>query len=97
MQASVRKYKVDQSLVDEVSRRAEETFVSKVSAVPGFVAYYVIDAGNGILIAVTVGDDADVVQQSADMAAEFVRDGLSDVEIERVEAASGEVTVSKTG
>ena len=96
MQASVRKYKVDQSMVDEVSRRVEETFVSQVSAVPGFVAYYVIDAGNGILIAVTVGDDADVVQQSADMAAEFVRDELSDVEIERVEAASGEVTVSKT-
>jgi hypothetical protein len=36
------------------------------------------------------------VQQSADMAAEFVRDELADVEIERVEAASGEVTVSKT-
>jgi hypothetical protein len=96
MQASVRKYKVDQSMVDEVSRRVEETFVSQVSAVPGFVAYYVIDAGNGILIAVTVGDDANVVQQSADMAAEFVRDELSDVAIERVEAASGEVAVGKT-
>jgi hypothetical protein len=95
MQASVRKYKVDQGMVDEVSRRVEETFVSRVSAAPGFVAYYVIDAGNGILIAVTVGDDADVVQRSADMAAEFVRDELSDVEVERVEAASGEVTVSK--
>ena len=96
MQASIRKYKVDQGQMDEISRRVEETFVSQVSAVPGFVAYYVIDAGNGILIAVTVGDDADVVQQSADMAAEFVRDELSDVEIERVEAASGEVTVSQT-
>jgi hypothetical protein len=96
MQASIRKYKVDESQMDEVSRSVEERFVSRVSAVPGFVAYYVIDAGNGILITVTVGDDADVVQQSADMAAEFVRDELADVEIERVEAASGEVTVSKT-
>jgi len=96
MQASVRKYKVDQSQMDEISRRVEETFVSKVAAAPGFVAYYVIDAGNGILITVTVGDDPDVVQQSADMAAEFVRDELSHLEIERVEAASGEVTVSKT-
>jgi hypothetical protein len=96
MQASVRKYKVDQSQMDEVSRRVEEAFVSRVSAAPGFVAYYLIDAGSGILITVTVGDDPDAVQQSADMAAEFVRDELSDVEIERVEAASGEVTVSKT-
>jgi hypothetical protein len=95
MQASVRKYKVDQSQMDEISRRVEDTFVSRVSAAPGFVAYYLIDAGNGILITVTVGEDPDAVQQSADMAAAFVRDELSDVEVERVEAASGDVRVSK--
>ena len=96
MQASIRKYKVDQGQMDEISRRVEEKFVSRVSGAPGFVAYYVVDAGNGILITVTVGDDPDAVQQSADLAAEFVRDELSDVEIERVEAASGEVAVGKT-
>jgi hypothetical protein len=96
MQASVRKYKIDQSQMDEVSRRVADTFVPRVSAVPGFAAYYVVDAGNGILITVTVGDDSTTVEQSADLAAEFVRDELPDLDIERVEAASGEVTVTQT-
>jgi len=96
MHASVRKYKVDQSQMDDVSRRVADTFVPRVSAVPGFAAYHFVDAGNGILITVTLGDDPDAVEQSADLAAEFVRDELSDIEIERVEAASGEVPVSQT-
>jgi hypothetical protein len=53
-----------------------------------------VDAGNGILITVTVGDDPEMVERSTEMAAEFVRDELADIEIERVEAAHGDVTVS---
>ena len=96
MHASVRKYKVDASQMGEVSRRVADSFVPRVSAVSGFVGYYVVDAGNGILITVTLGNDPDAVEQSTDVAAEFVREELSDIEIERVEAAHGEVTVSKT-
>ena len=96
MHASVRKYKVDPSQVDEVSRRVADAFVPRVSAVSGFAAYYVVDAGNGILTTVTLGDDSDAVERSTELAAEFVRDELSGVEIERIEAAHGEVTVSHT-
>ncbi len=96
MHASVRKYKVDPGQMDEVSRRVADTFVSRVSGVSGFAGYYVVDAGNGILITVTLGNNLDAVEQSTDLAAEFVRDELSDVEIERVEAAHGDVTVSET-
>jgi hypothetical protein len=96
MHASVRKYKADPSRVEEVSGRVADTFVQRVSAVSGFVGYYLVDVGNGIVITVTLGDDSGAVEQSTDLAAEFVRDELSDIEIERVEAAHGEVTVSQT-
>jgi hypothetical protein len=96
MHASIRKYKVDPSQVDEVARRVAETFVPQVSTVSGFVGYHVVDAGNGILITVTLGNDPDAVERSTDLAAEFVREELSEIEIERVEAAHGEVTVSDT-
>jgi hypothetical protein len=96
MHASVRKYKVDPSQMDEVSRRVADGFVPRVSAVSGFVGYHVVDAGNGILITVTLGNDLDAVEQSTAIAADFVRDELSDIEVERVEAAHGEVTVSET-
>jgi hypothetical protein len=95
MHASVRKYKVDQGQMDQLSQRITDTFVPRVSESPGFVAYYVVDAGNGILITVTVGDDPEIVERSTEMAAEFVRDELADIEIERVEAAHGDVTVSQ--
>jgi 3-oxoacyl-ACP reductase-like protein len=95
MHASVRKYKVDPAQLDQVSQRISDTFVPRVSEASGFVAYYVVDAGSGILITVTVGDDLEGVQRSTELAAEFVRDELTDVEIERVEAAHGEVRVSQ--
>jgi len=94
MHASVRKYKVDQGKMDQLSQRISDTFVPRVSEAPGFAAYYVVDAGNGILITVTVGDDPEIVERSTEMAAEFVREELADIEIERVEAAHGDVTVS---
>jgi hypothetical protein len=96
MHASVRKYKVDPNDMDEISRRTADKFVPRVSESPGFAAYHFVDAGNGILITVTLGDDRKAVEQSADLAAQFVRDELSDIEVERVEAASGEVAVSQT-
>jgi hypothetical protein len=80
MHASVRKYKVDQGKMDQLSQRISDTFVPRVSEAPGFAAYYVVDAGNGILITVTVGDDPEMVERSTEM--------------ERVEAAHGDVTVS---
>jgi hypothetical protein len=92
MHASVRKYKVDEDQIDELSRRIAETFVPRLSGIPGFGGYYVVDATHGIVITVTVGEDA-----PAELAAEFVRDELADLEVERVEAAHGEVTVQQTG
>jgi hypothetical protein len=97
MHASVRKYKVDEDQIDELSRRIAETFVPRLSGIPGFGGYYVVDATHGIVITVTLGEDAPAVERSTELAAEFVRDELADLEVERVEAAHGEVTVQQTG
>jgi quinol monooxygenase YgiN len=95
--AAVRKYKVDPDQIDELSRRIASDFVPQVSQEPGFAAYHVINAGNGIVITVTLGDDGEAVERSMDTAATFVQDKLSDIGVERVEAAHGDVTVSETG
>jgi hypothetical protein len=96
MHAAFRKYKVDPDQVDELSRRITSDFVPRVSQEPGFAAYHVIDAGNGIVITVTLGQDPEAVERSMDTAASFVRDELPNMAIERVEAAHGDVTVSET-
>ncbi|HEY7151284.1 MAG TPA: hypothetical protein VH391_06360 [Solirubrobacterales bacterium] len=97
MHASVRKYKVDEEQIEELSRRIEDAFVPRLSGIPGFGGYYVVDATHGIVITVTLGEDAAAVERSTELATEFVRDELTDLEIERIEAAHGEVLVERTG
>ena len=97
MHAAMRKYKVDSDQIDEFSKRVSEGFVPRISDAPGFTGYYMVDAGNGIVITFTLGEDPDAVASTMDTAVEFVTDELSDLEIERVEAAHGDVTVSETG
>ena len=95
MHAGVRKYQVVEDQIAELSRRIDETFAPRLSGIPGFGGYYVVDATHGIVITVTLGDDAAAVERSTELAAEFVRDELADLEVERVEAAHGEVTVER--
>ena len=95
MHAGVRKYQVVEDQIAELSRRIEETFAPRLSGIPGFGGYDVVDATHGIVITVTLGEDAAAVQRSTELAAEFVRDELADLEVERVEAAHGEVTVER--
>ena len=48
MHTSVRKYKVDPEQMDELIRRVDESFAPRIEAMPGFVAYELLDCGNGI-------------------------------------------------
>ena len=100
MYASVRKYAVDPDRIEEVMHRVDETFAPRLEEMPGFIAYQAIPAGldrsgEGRLFTVTICDDLDAAERSAALAAEFVREQLGDVHIERLEAASGEVAVNR--
>jgi hypothetical protein len=100
MYGSVRKYSVDAQRVDELMHRVDERFASRLEKMPGFVAYQAIDAGvdragEGTVFAVTICNDREAADRSAEIAAEFVRDELGDMEVERLEAATGAVSVNR--
>jgi hypothetical protein len=100
MYASVRKYLVEADRVDELMHRVDETFAPRVEEMPGFVAYQVVDAGpdrsgKNVVFSITLCSDREAVDRSIEMAADFVSSELSDMEIERVEAAAGKVGVSR--
>ena len=100
MYASVRHYSVDAERVDDFMHRLDEKFVPRLEQMPGFVAYQAIDAGvdragEGTVFAVTICGDREAADRSAGIAAEFVRDELADMEVERLEAATGAVGVNR--
>jgi hypothetical protein len=100
MYASVRKYSVDGKRVDELMHRVDEKFAARLEQMPGFIAYQAIDAGGdrtgeGRVFTVTICSDREAADRSAEIAAEFVRDELGDMEVERLEAATGAVSVNR--
>jgi hypothetical protein len=95
MYTSVRQYQVDPADMDEVCRRVDEGFADRVAERPGFAGYECVDCGDGTLITITVFEDRESAEDSMLLAAEFVREELSDLTIERVGAFTGDVRVNR--
>lgn len=95
MYTNIREYRCDPSEVAGIAHIADEKFADSLADSPGFVAYEIIDCGDGRLFTLTVFTDRDAAEASALKAAEFIRDNLADVEIERLSAATGEVLVNR--
>jgi hypothetical protein len=89
MHASIRRYATADA--PEVIRRAQEGFVPIISAADGFVAYYMVDAGEGTLVTISVFDDLAGANRSVHAASEWVRDNLLELVEGPPEITMGEV------
>ena len=90
MYATVRRYE-GVSDVREATRRVNEGFIQIVRDIPGFVAYYWVDAGGGVMISVSVFQDRASADQSNARAADYVRENLTAVLPNRPQITAGEV------
>jgi hypothetical protein len=100
MYASVRKYSVDAKRVNELMHQLDQKCAERLERMPGFIAYQAIDAGvgragEGTVFTVTICGDRGAADRSAEIAAEFIRDELGDLGVERLEAATGVVSVNR--
>ena len=95
MFAAVRQYKADPATVAEMMRIVDTGLADQFAEQDGFVAYEVVDCGDGQIISITTFRDENSAQRSSDIAAEFIRDSLSQFQIERIGAFNGEVTISR--
>ena len=91
MYAAIRTYRVNDS--EELARRVRDEFVPVVRDVPGFVAYYIVDAGGGKLSSVTICHDRQGVEESTARAAEWVREQIGSLIESGPEIMAGDVTV----
>jgi carotenoid cleavage dioxygenase-like enzyme len=71
MYVAVRRY---EGVTDpqKVAQLGEEGFVPIISEMPGFVAHYLVDAGDGVMVAVSVFEHKEAEEQSTFRAGEFV-------------------------
>jgi hypothetical protein len=93
MYASVRTY---ENIGDpaEAARRVREGFVPLVSSIDGFVAYYFVDAGDGLMCSTSVFQDKLGAEASDEKAAEWAREHLADMVFAAPAIAEGEVVAS---
>ena len=95
MYAAVRRYEgvTDPS---EVRRQVEEGFIPIISEMPGFVAYYLVDAGDGVLVTTSVFEHKDAEEQSTFVAGEFVAEHLAPLMPNPPQVTAGEVVNYKS-
>ncbi|WP_327324657.1 hypothetical protein OG735_20690 [Streptomyces sp. NBC_01210] len=93
MYAAVRRY---EGVTDpaEAGRRVNEGFVPLMRQVSGFVAYYWVDAGDGVMVSTSVFQDRAGAAESVSRAADFVRDNLASLLPNPPQVMAGEVLAS---
>ncbi len=98
MHATIRRYEaVDQTRTSELVKKAEDNLAPRLSELPGFNGYYLIDAGNGVLSSVSVFDTSAHAEESTRVASSWLReDNLETAVPNAPKITSGEVIVQKT-
>ncbi len=76
MFAAIRTYGVTD--LEELSELVKEGFLPIVESVPGFVAYYVVAAGDGVANSITICEDKAGVEESTSRASEWVEEHALD-------------------
>ena len=78
MYAAVRRY---EGITDdtEAGRRVGENFIPLLKQVPGFVAYYWIDAGDGTMASLSVYEDKEGADRSVEIAHDWVAKNASEL------------------
>jgi hypothetical protein len=93
MYAAVRRY---EGVTDaaEAGRQVDATFVPLISKLSGFVAYYWIDAGDGVMVSTGVFEDRAGAEESVKIAADWVRDNAASLFPNPPQVTAGNVVAS---
>jgi hypothetical protein len=94
MFATVRRYE-GVTNPSEAGRLVSEGFLPLISQIQGFVAYYWVDAGSGVMISTSVFQDQSGAEESNKRAAGYVREKLASLLPNPPQITAGEVVAHK--
>lgn len=92
MFVSVRRYQ-DVPSLETLVREIEMEFVPRLKRTPGFIAYYAVDEGDGVLTTISVFSTPAMAEESNATAAAWMRHRHPDRSLEPSEFASGRLAV----
>jgi hypothetical protein len=98
MNCTIRRYEsIDQSRKSELVKKVDESLLPKLSELPGFNGYSLIDAGDGIMTSVDFFDTAAQAEESTRVVSSWLREQKLDTVFSTPpKITSGTVVVHKT-
>jgi hypothetical protein len=81
MHATLRRYEgMDRERTEELTGKINDTLMPRLSELPGFNGYYLIESGDGVMTSINLFETSAQADESTRVAGEWVRD-------EKLEAA----------
>ena len=98
MHATVRRYEgIDVSRTDELTKKANESLIPKLSKLPGFDGYFLIEAGEGVMTSISLFDTSAHAEESTRVATNWVSDEKLETALPNPPKITiGEVVASRT-
>lgn len=99
MYATMRRYEgIDESRSDELTQKIDESLIPRLSELPGFGGYYLIEAGEGVITSVGLFATAEQAHESTRVAARWIREhNLGAALPNTPKITAGEIVAQKTG
>ena len=95
MHVSIRRYEGVQS-ISHVCRKIGEGFVPILKRTPGFISYYAIDCGDGVLATVSVFSTEAMAIESNETAAAWLKENVADLQPNPPQISAGLVRIAAT-
>ena len=98
MHATVRRYDgIDESRIPELVKKSDETLLPRLSKLPGFSGFYLIEAGNGVMSSINFFDTLTQADESGSVVNSWVREEQLESALPNApKITHGEVVVQKT-
>jgi len=96
MHATIRRYRLVPGSVAEATRRVQAEFVPLITRIPGFVSYHVLDAGDDVVISISLYERRASAEEGNRQAAAWVKAHMTPFLAGPMHVTVGEVKVAAT-
>jgi len=93
MYAAIRQAKAKSGTAEELARRVKEGAIPIISAVEGFIAYYVVYAGDDTVTAISIFNNFASAEEANKRALAWIEEHLGPLLAEPAKAVAGPVIV----